>query len=73
MNDEREYREIDVAMLYIEEARRRTEGGASTLRGMDAEPHLVEAVERAQAELSEVARSFRQGTFFAVPGAQTSL
>lgn len=72
VNDERQYREIDVAMLYIEEARRRAEGGAGALRKMDADPHLVEAMERAQAELSEVARSLRQGTFFAVPSAQTS-
>lgn len=72
MNDEREYREIDVAMLYIEEARCRAEGGAGALRKMDAEPHLAEAMERAQAELSEVARTLRQGTFFAVPSAQTT-
>ncbi len=72
VNDEAQYREIDVAMLYIEEARRRVESGAGALARLDADPHLVEALERAQGELSEVARTLRQGTFFAVPSAQTS-
>ena len=72
VNDEAQYREVDVAMLYIEEARRRVESGAGALARMDADAHLVEAMGRAQAELSEVARTLRQGTFFAVPSAQTS-
>ena len=73
VNDEAHFREIDVAMLYIEEARSRAETGAKALRQQDAEPHLVEALERAQADLSEAARRLRQGTFFAVPSAQTSI
>ena len=73
MNDEAQYHEIDAAMLYIEEARRRAEGGAAKLRDMGAESHLIEAMERAQADLSEAARHLRQGTLFAVPSAQTSL
>ena len=72
MNDEADFREIDVAMLYIEEARSRAESGAAALRRANAEPPLVEAMERAQAELSDTARRLRQGTFFAVPSAQTA-
>lgn len=71
--DEEHFSEIDVAMLYIEEARARAERAAANLRDADAEQHLIEAVERAQAELSDVARRLRQGTFFAVPASQTSL
>jgi len=73
MSDEQHFREIDVAMLYIEEARRRAENGVDELRRAGAEPHLIEALERAQADLSDTARHLRQGTFFAVPSAQATL
>lgn len=72
-SDEAEFAEIDVTMLYIEEARARAERAASTLRSSGAEPHLVAALERSQEQLSEVAKKLRQGTFFAVPSAQTTL
>lgn len=71
--DEAYFAEIDVAMLYIEEARARAERAAASLRAADAEQHLIDAVEEAQTELSEVARRLRQGTLFAVPASQTSL
>lgn len=71
--DEQHFGEIDVAMLYIEEARARTERAAATLRRTDADEHLVEALERTQAELSDVARRLRQGTLFAVPKEQLTL
>lgn len=68
--DEKHFAEIDVAMLYIEEARERTERGANALRAGRADAHLIEALERATAELSEVARTLRQGTLFAAPKEQ---
>jgi len=71
--DEKHFAEIDVAMLYIEEARERSERGATALRAEGADAHLVEALERASAELSEVARSLRRGTLFAVPKEQLNL
>lgn len=71
--DEQHFEQIDVAMLYIEEARARTERAADALRKSGAEPHLVEAMERAERELSDVARRLRQGTFFAVPKEQLTL
>ena len=71
--DELHFAEFDVAMLYIEEARSRAERAADALRKADAEPHLVEALERAEDEISEVARRLRQGTLFAVPKEQLSL
>lgn len=71
--DEKHFAEIDVAMLYIEEARERTERAATVLRSEGADAHLIEALERSTAELSEVARRLRQGTLFAVPKEQLKL
>ena len=71
--DEKHFAEIDVAMLYIEEARERTERATTALRAEGADAHLIEALERSTAELSEVARRLRQGTLFAVPKEQLSL
>ena len=71
--DEQAFEQIDVAMLYIEEARARTERAAGEMRKLGAEQHLIEAMERAQDELSDLARRLRQGTFFAVPKEQLTL
>lgn len=71
--DEQHFAEIDVAMLYIEEARVRTERAVATLRTGGADEHLVEALEKTQSELSDVARRLRQGTLFAVPKEQLTL
>jgi hypothetical protein len=71
--DEKHFAEIDVAMLYIEEARKRAEKAARALRADGADAHLVEALERSEEELSAVARRLRQGTFFAAPKEQLTL
>ena len=71
--DETHFAEIDVAMLYIEEARARAERAADTLRAEGADAHLIEALAQAQDELSGVARGLRQGTLFAVPNGQIKL
>ena len=71
--DEKHFAEIDVAMLYIEEARERTERAATILRADGADAHLIEALERSTTELSELARRLRQGTLFAVPKEQLNL
>ena len=71
--DEKHFTEIDVAMLYIEEARERTERAALALKAEGADAHLIEALQRGEAELSEVARRLRQGTLFAVPREQLEL
>lgn len=70
---EQHFAEVDVAMLYIEEARSRTERAAEVLRRTGADRHLVEALAKAEDDLSEVARRLRQGTLFAVPKEQLSL
>jgi hypothetical protein len=71
--DEEHFAEIDVAMLYIEQARERSERAATALRAEGADAHLIEALERSTAELSDVARRLRQGTFFAAPKEQLKL
>ncbi len=70
--DEQQYGEVDVVLLYIEDARRRAERAAKDLRRGGAEDFLVEALEQAQDDLSQAARRLTQGTFFAVPKAQLS-
>ncbi|HVV59936.1 MAG TPA: hypothetical protein VHC45_16355 [Gaiellaceae bacterium] len=57
-------------MLYIEEARARCERAVKTLRAEGADDHLVDALATAQERLSELARSLRQGTLFAVPNSR---
>lgn len=71
--DEEHFEAIDVAMLYIEQARARTERAADELRKAGADAHLVDALERAEREISDVARRLRQGTLFAVPKEQLTL
>jgi hypothetical protein len=73
LRDEGHFAEIDAAMLFIEEARRRTERAAGALRAADAEPHLIAALEATEADLLDVASKLRQGTLFAVPSRQLSL
>ena len=70
--DEKQYGEVDVVLLYIEDARRRAERAATELREGGAEDFLVEALEQVQEELSQTAKKLIQGTFFAVPDAQLS-
>ncbi len=71
--DEKNYGEVDVVLLYIEDARRRTEAACAALRAGGAEDFLLEAMERAQEQLSETAKLLTQGTFFAVPKQQLTL
>jgi hypothetical protein len=54
--DEKHYGEIDVVLLYIEDARRRAERSAAELRAGGAEDFLVEALEQVQDDLSETAK-----------------
>jgi hypothetical protein len=71
--DEQHFAEIDVAMLYIEEARSRAERAVEALRKSGADDHLVKALVKAEDELGEIARRLRQGTLYAVPKEQLSI
>lgn len=68
--DEKHYGEVDVVLLYIEDARRRAERAAAELRAGGAEDFLVESMEQVQEELSRSAKRLIQGTFYAVPKTQ---
>jgi len=52
--DEKHFAEIEVAMLYIEEARERAERAAKALRADGADAHLIEALDRSATELSDI-------------------
>lgn len=71
--DEKNYGEVDVALLYIEDARRRAQQAAEALRKSGAEDFLVEALDQARDQLSASAKLLTQATFFAVPKQQLTL
>jgi hypothetical protein len=71
--NEAHFAEIEKALLYISEARKRAERTAKELRRGGAKPHLVEALEKAERELEAVGRHLMQETYFAVPKEQLSL
>lgn len=71
--DEAHFREIEEVLLYIGDSRKRAQRAIASLRASGAEPHLVEALERADRELEQVNATLMQQTYFAVPKEQLSL
>jgi hypothetical protein len=71
--NEAHFGEIERALLYVSEARERSERAARALAKDGAEPHLVDALEDAERELTEVHRHLMQATYFAVPKEQLTL
>jgi glycine/D-amino acid oxidase-like deaminating enzyme len=71
--DEASFEQVAIVELALEKSRARAQRAAEALQELAADPHLIEAVERAQEELSATARRLRQGTYFAVPDPQTSI
>jgi hypothetical protein len=71
--DEASFEQIAIVELSLEKSRARAERAAQALRELDADPHLIAALERVQEELSATSRRLRQGTYFAVPDAQRSI
>lgn len=70
---EASFGEIAGVELSIEKTRARAERAAATLRERGADAHLIAALEQTQEELSSLARSLRQRTYFAVPDRQTRI
>lgn len=70
---EKALEQVAIVELALEKGRSRAERAAQALRELGADPHLIEAVECTQAELSASARQLRQGTYFAVPASQMSI
>jgi len=65
--------QVAMVELSIEKSRARAERAAEALKELDAEPHLIAALERVQEELTSATRLLRQGTYFAVPSAQEEI
>ncbi len=65
--------EVESVLFLMSEARRRAEGAANDLAKDGAEPHLVEAVERAERELEATIDAFFKSTYFHVPKDQLAL
>jgi hypothetical protein len=70
---EQAFEQIALVELSLEKTRARTERAAATLRKLEADEHLVDALERVQEELSDAARRLRQRTYFAVPDRQAAV
>lgn len=66
---EESFEQVALIELTLEKSRARAERAATTLRDLNAEAHLIDAVEQVRDELSELARRLRQSTYFAVPEA----
>ena len=71
--NEQHFKEIEVVLLYVSEARERAERTARALRKDGADDHLVEALETAERELEELGQLLMQRTYFAVPKEQLTL
>lgn len=65
--------EVESALFVMSEARRRAEQAARDLAKDGAEPHLVEAMERAERELEATIDAFFKSTYFHVPKDQLAL
>lgn len=71
--DEAHYLEVEKTLLYVSEARQRCERTLTLLRKEGADQHLIQALERAEADLGATHRRLMQETLFAVPEAQLSM
>jgi hypothetical protein len=69
---EAKYRQVDVVLLYLEDARAVAARAADELRATGAEDFLYEAIEQVQEDISAASRRLIQGTFFTAPTAQLS-
>jgi septation ring formation regulator EzrA len=71
--EEAHYLEVEKTLLYVSEARQRCERTLGTLRKEGADQHLLDALERAEADLAATHRRLMQETLFAVPEPQLSM
>lgn len=71
--NEAHFAEIEKALLYISEARKRAMKAAKELRQDGADPMLVSALDDAERDLEELGRRLMQQTYFGVPKEQLSL
>lgn len=65
--NEHHFSEIEKVLLYISEARERSEKAYRALERDGAEPHLVQALKQTEATMKAEHRRLMQSTFYAVP------
>ena len=61
------FSEIEKALLFVSEARKRAGRSATTIERAGADEHLVEAMRDLEKGLAELHRLAMQQTYFAVP------
>jgi hypothetical protein len=66
-------REVERVLLFVSDARDRAKRAADQLRQDGADPHVVEAIESAQEDLTDLHRRLMQTTYYAVPDAAQKL
>jgi hypothetical protein len=71
--NEAHFAEIEKALLFVSEARKRAERAARELRRDGAEAHLAIALEEAERELEAIGRRLMQQTYFATPKEQLTI
>lgn len=59
--------EVEKVLLFVSDARDRAGRACAQLQAENADQHLVDAMERAEAALAQAHRDLMQGTYFAVP------
>lgn len=65
--------EVEKVLLFISDARSRAGKARERLVKDGAEPHIIDALDDAQAKLDDAHRRLMQGTYFAVPERSTQL
>lgn len=65
--NEAHFGEIEKALLFVSEARLRSERAAQTIAAAGADQHLVDAMQELARGLAELHRVAMQQTYFAVP------
>jgi hypothetical protein len=73
VSEETQMAEVEKTLLYIAEARQRSEKAARELEQGGGEEHLIDALRDSSEALAAVHRQLMQGTFFAVSKAQETL
>lgn len=73
VHDEAAYAEIEKVLLYVSDARERSQRAADELERAQADSYLVDALRATADRLADEHRRLMQGTYFAVPDAQLAL
>ena len=65
--DEKQFGEIEKALLFVSESRKRVQRASKTIAAAGADQHLVDALDELESNLAELHRTTMQKTYFAVP------